>query len=123
MEEGANWITEAVRDKIYHSIDFPEIQISEESDITKALGKWTLEEDLEELLSSECVKKITMATKGTVSSTFCIAALKEGVVRIMNAIGLKEMKTRSIAYTMKNERKAPLELVMRGKSDGMIMTA
>ena len=64
-----------------------------------------------------------MATKGTVSSTFCIAALKEGVVRIMNAIGLKEMKTRSIAYTMKNERKAPLELVMRGKSDGMIMTA
>jgi hypothetical protein len=25
MEEGANWITEAVRDKIYHSIDFPEI--------------------------------------------------------------------------------------------------
>jgi hypothetical protein len=83
-----------------------------------------LEEDLEELLSSECVKKITMATKGTVSSTLCIAALKEGVVvQIMNAIGLKEMKTRSIAYTMKNERKAPLELVMRGKSDGMIMTA
>ena len=69
-------------------------------------------------------EKITMATKETVSPTLCIAALKEEVVdQILNAIGLKEMKTRSIASTMKNERKAPLELVMkprRRKSDGRV---
>jgi hypothetical protein len=64
-----NWITGAIQDKIFRSINFHVLQHAVESDITKTIVNWRLKVDLEDPLSAEYVNKMTMTAKYTASDS------------------------------------------------------
>ena len=90
---GGNWITGAIQDTTFPCINAFALKYIVESDNTKAVGNWMLKVDLEDLLSAECMNKMMVSAKDTVTATVCIVPLKEGVVdQIMNAIDFEELK-------------------------------
>jgi hypothetical protein len=94
---GGNWITGAIQDRSFCSINFHALKDAVERDITKAVGNWKLMVDQEDSSSAECKNTITVTAKDTVTATVCIAALKEGVVdQTRNAISFEEIKARAI---------------------------
>jgi hypothetical protein len=102
---GGNWMTGAIQDKIYRSINLHALMHAVESAFTEAIGNWRLKVDREDHpLSAECVNKMMTTAKYIGTAMICIAALKEGVVnQIMTAIDFEEIKARAIVVILRNE--------------------